>query len=61
MSKSKPKLIVLIIICQHIQSEVPIHLVPEILEPNKLYLKNKKNKNKNKDKFLKTKNERESY
>ena len=34
MSKSKSRLIVLIMVCQHIQSEVLIHLVPKVLEPN---------------------------
>ena len=38
LSKSKPRLIILIMVCQHIQNEVLIHLVPKVLEPNKLPL-----------------------
>ena len=34
LSKSKPRLNVLIMVCQHIQNEVLIHLVPKVLEPN---------------------------
>ena len=37
MSKPKPRLIVLIMVCQHIQSEVLIHLVPKVLEPNNIH------------------------
>ena len=37
LSKPKPRLIVLIMVCQHIQNEVLIYLVPKILEPNNLY------------------------
>ena len=36
LSKPKPRLIVLIMVCQHIQNEVLIHLVPKVLEPNNL-------------------------
>ena len=38
MSKSKPRLNVLIKVCRHIQNEVLIHLVPKVLEPNKIVL-----------------------
>ena len=38
LSKPKPRLIVLIMVCQYIQIEVLIHLVPKVLEPNKLPL-----------------------
>ena len=38
LSKSKPRLNVLIMVCQHIQNEVLIRLVPKALEPNKLVL-----------------------
>ena len=34
LSKPKPRFIVLIMVCQHIQNEVLIHLVPIVLEPN---------------------------
>jgi len=39
LSKPKPRLIVLIMVFQHIQIEVLIHLVPKILEPNKFEIK----------------------
>ena len=38
LSKSKPRLNVLIMVCQHIQNEVLTRLVPKVLEPNKLVL-----------------------
>ena len=34
LSKSKPRLTILIMVCQHIQNEVLIYLVPKVLEPN---------------------------
>ena len=34
LSKPKPRFIVLIMVCQHIQDEILIHLVPKVLEPN---------------------------
>ena len=34
LSKSKPRLIVMIMVCQHIQNEVLIYLVPKVLKPN---------------------------
>ena len=34
LSKPKPRLIVLIMVFQHIQNEVLIYLVPKVLEPN---------------------------
>ena len=37
LSKPKPRLIVLIMVCQHIQNEVLIYLVTKVLEPNNLY------------------------
>ena len=37
LSKPKPRLIVLIMVCQHIQNEGLIYLVPKVLEPNNLY------------------------
>ena len=35
LSKPKPRFIVLIMVCQHIQDEILIHLVPKVLKPNK--------------------------
>ena len=34
LSKPKPRLIVLIMVFQHIQNEVLIYLAPKVLEPN---------------------------
>ena len=36
LSKPTPRVIVLIMVCQHIQNEVLIHLVSKVLEPNSL-------------------------
>ena len=35
LSKPKPRFVVLIMVCQHIQDEILIHLVPKVLKPNK--------------------------
>ena len=35
LSKPKPRLIVLIMVYQHIQNKVLIYLVPKVLEPNR--------------------------
>ena len=35
LSKPKPRLIVLIKVCQPIKNEVLIHLIPKVFEPNK--------------------------
>ena len=37
LSKLKPRLIILIMVYQYIQNEVPIYLVPKVLEPNKYF------------------------
>ena len=38
LSKPKPRLIVLIMVCQHIHNGVPIHLVAKVIESNNLLL-----------------------
>ena len=53
LSKSKPRLNVLIMVCQHIQSKVLIHLVPKVLEPNNVPLWQSVTKHITRNKMLK--------
>ena len=55
LSKPKPRLIVLIMVCQHIQNEVLIYLVPKVLEPNNLPLWQSVTKHITRNKMLKVK------
>ena len=55
LSKPKPRLIVLIMVCQHIQNEVLIYLVPKVLEPNNLPLWQSVTKHIIRNKMLKVK------